>query len=59
MKKVITFEFLPMMQEKKVHLGIYKNNWKGRAVVARSFNASTWEAEAGKFWSLRPAWPTE
>jgi major histocompatibility complex class I len=28
-------------------------------VVAHAFNASTWEAEAGGFLSLRPAWSTE
>jgi hypothetical protein len=30
-----------------------------RAVVAHAFNPSTWEAEAGRFLSLRPAWSTE
>jgi hypothetical protein len=29
-----------------------------RAVVAHAFNPSTWEAEAGEFLSLRPAWST-
>jgi hypothetical protein len=29
---------------------------KLRAVVAHAFNPSTWEAEAGGFLSLRPAW---
>ncbi|KRX29526.1 hypothetical protein T09_8527 [Trichinella sp. T9] len=28
-------------------------------MVAHTFNHSTWEAEAGKFLSLRPAWCTE
>jgi hypothetical protein len=28
-------------------------------MVARTFNPSTWEAEAGGFLSLRPAWSTE
>jgi hypothetical protein len=28
-------------------------------VVAHAFNLSTWEAEAGEFLSLRPAWSTE
>jgi hypothetical protein len=28
-------------------------------VVAHAFNPSTWEAEAGGFLSLRPAWSTE
>jgi hypothetical protein len=30
-----------------------------RAVVAHAINLSTWEAEAGRFLSLRPAWSTE
>jgi hypothetical protein len=30
-----------------------------RAVVAHAFNPSTWEAEAGGFLSLRPAWSTK
>jgi hypothetical protein len=28
-------------------------------VVELAFNPSTWEAEAGEFLSLRPAWSTE
>jgi transcription elongation factor GreA-like protein len=28
-------------------------------VVAHAFNSSTWEAEAGEFLTLRPAWSTE
>jgi hypothetical protein len=28
-------------------------------VVAHTFNLSTWEAEAGGFVSLRPAWSTK
>jgi hypothetical protein len=31
----------------------------GRAMVAHAFNPSTWEAEAGRFLSSRPAWSTE
>ena len=30
-----------------------------RAVVAHAFNPTTWEAEAGRFLSSRPAWSTE
>ena len=30
-----------------------------RAMVAHSFNPSTWEAEAGRFLSSRPAWSTK
>jgi hypothetical protein len=32
---------------------------KGWAVVAHASNPSTWEAEAGRFMSSKPAWPTE
>jgi hypothetical protein len=28
-------------------------------MVAHAFNPSTWEAEAGRFLSLRPAWSTK
>jgi hypothetical protein len=31
----------------------------GWAVVVHTFNPSTWEAEAGGFLSLRPAWSTK
>jgi hypothetical protein len=31
----------------------------GWAVVVHAFNPSTWEAEAGRFLSSRPAWSTE
>jgi hypothetical protein len=30
-----------------------------QAMVAHAFNPSTWEAEAGGFLGLRPAWSTE
>ena len=36
----------------------FKNNLSW-AVVTHAFNLSTWEAEAGRFLSLRPAWSTE
>jgi hypothetical protein len=43
--------------------GLSKANFKStnvsRAVVAHAFNPSTWEAEAGRFLSSRPAWSTE
>jgi hypothetical protein len=32
---------------------------KKSGVVAHSFNSTTWEAEAGRFLSLRPVWSTE
>ena len=37
----------------------YKNKDSSRLVVAQAFNPSTWEAEAGRFLSLSPAWSTE
>jgi hypothetical protein len=30
-----------------------------REVVTHAFNLSTWEAEAGRFLSSRPAWSTK
>ena len=32
---------------------------KSRTVVVHAFNLSTWEAEAGRFLSLMPAWSTK
>jgi hypothetical protein len=46
-----------------VSLQWYTKSWYKlfacRPVVAHAFNPSTWEAEAGGFLSLRPAWSTE
>jgi hypothetical protein len=36
-----------------------KNQTKQMGVVAHAFNPSTWEAEAGRFLSSRPAWSTK
>jgi hypothetical protein len=38
---------------------IKKKNLLNQAVVAHAFNPSTWEAEASRFLSSRPAWSTE
>jgi hypothetical protein len=35
-----------------------KKERNSQAVVAHTFNPSTWEAEAGRFLSSRPAWAT-
>jgi hypothetical protein len=40
----------------KIFNKILTNCW---AVVAHTFNPSTWEAEAGGFLSFRPDWSTE
>jgi hypothetical protein len=36
-----------------------KNRRGWPSMVTHAFNPSTWEAEAGEFLSLRPAWSTE
>jgi hypothetical protein len=36
-----------------------ENARHSQAVVVHAFNPSIWEAEAGGFLSLRPAWSTE
>jgi major histocompatibility complex class I len=41
------------------YLLMYFKNGSSQAVVAHAFNPSTWEAEAGGFLSLRPAWSTK
>jgi hypothetical protein len=38
---------------------IYINAKFCQAVVVHAFNPSTWEAEAGRFLSSRPAWSTK
>jgi hypothetical protein len=43
--------------------GLHSKIWSQKlaeepGVVAHAFNPSTWEAEAGEFLSLRPAWST-
>ena len=39
--------------------GYLKESTSRAVVVAHAFNPSTWEAEAGRFLSSRPAWSTE
>jgi hypothetical protein len=41
------------------NIGVEKTGKFSRAVVGHAFNPSTWEAEAGRFLSLRPAWSTK
>jgi hypothetical protein len=38
---------------------VLKNKQTSQVVVAHAFNPSTWEAEAGRFLSSRPAWSTK
>jgi hypothetical protein len=39
--------------------GQFRKHCLRQVVVARAFDPSTWEAEAGGFLSLRPAWSTK
>jgi hypothetical protein len=39
--------------------GVLEKHNSSQAMVAHAFNPSTWEAEAGRFLSSRPAWSTE
>jgi hypothetical protein len=43
----------------KANTIILHKNGLQPGVVAHAFNPSTWEAEAGGFLSLRPAWCTK
>jgi hypothetical protein len=43
----------------KKNLFTIKNILISQAVVAHTFNPSTWEAEAGRFLNSWPAWSTE
>jgi hypothetical protein len=47
---------VPQTYVDSTHTHKIKVRW---AVVAHAFNPSTWEAEAGGFLSLRPAWSTK
>jgi hypothetical protein len=49
--------FWCVSEDSSVYLN--KNKINRQAVVVHAFNPSTWEAEAGGFLSLRPAWSTE
>jgi hypothetical protein len=46
-KNIALLERIPLRSEKMA------------GVVVHAFNRSTWEAEAGRFLSSRPAWSTE
>jgi hypothetical protein len=54
--KWIFFLFISILQIQKQKEN-KTNNKPG--MVVHAFNPSTWEAEAGRFLSLRPAWSTE
>jgi hypothetical protein len=48
-----------VLDPKKAMKRTFKTFVYSRAVVAHTFNPSTWEAEAGGFLSSRPAWSTK
>jgi hypothetical protein len=47
------------MKKQNTRLLFSRMSWSCWAVVVHAFNPSTWEAEAGRFLSLRPAWSTK
>jgi hypothetical protein len=49
--------FKPFLKNPKQKQKTKSNHEPG--VVAHTFNPSTWEAEAGRFLSFRPAWSTK
>jgi hypothetical protein len=51
----VVFNDLCLSQTKQMKM----KKRKKLAVVAHTFNPSTWEAEAGRFLGLRTAWSTE
>jgi hypothetical protein len=55
--KVSIHIFYPLLI--KVFITVEFKSTLCQAVVAHAFNPSIWEAEAGRFLSLRPAWSTE
>jgi hypothetical protein len=51
-----------ILWDRKTHNHPYITTSKGifkLAVVVHSFNSSTWDAEAGRFLSSKPAWSTK
>ena len=55
-------ELNELLSKREEGVGCYQptqNGVKGQAVVVHAFNPSTWEAEAVRSLSLRPAWSTE
>jgi hypothetical protein len=60
---ILIWKYKAFQLSKKSHriykFKCFKTSVFVQAVVAHAFNPSTWEAEAGRFLSLRPAWSTE
>jgi hypothetical protein len=50
---------LSLTNQKVMENNVYKIQRQSRAVVAHTFDPSTWEAEAGGLLSSRPAWSTK
>jgi hypothetical protein len=49
----------PLLIKQRPMILIKDKKIDSQVVVMYTFNPSTWEAEAGGFLSLRPAWSTE
>ena len=57
LREFLGSQLLEIYQHPSAIIGVRKEGEAGH--VAYAFNPSTWEAEAGEFLSLRPAWSTE
>jgi hypothetical protein len=55
----LTFCFIHKSLFSFLHLYLKNKIMQPGGVVAHAFNPNTWEAEAGVFLSLRPAWSTK
>jgi hypothetical protein len=58
MNIVFRVSFLHKTTQEHANIPLKKQTLR-RVVVAHAFNPSTWEAEASRFLSSRPAWSTE
>jgi hypothetical protein len=62
-KNYMEIQFYPsqaiIKKQKTTNTGLKRKKETSRAVVAHTFNLSTWEAEAGGFLSSRSAWSTK
>jgi hypothetical protein len=52
-------DILSTLAKFRASLGYIRKKIYSQVMVAHAFNPRTWEAEAGRFLSSRPAWSTE
>jgi hypothetical protein len=60
--RVLTASLKDSSSTLSIHMAAHRETQKkncGQEVLVHTFNPSTWEAEAGRSLSLRPAWSVE